>query len=254
MTDGLANFAAFAVHCQTLAVANGPIFLALFLAGLVGSASHCVGMCGPFVLAQTAERMSALRLGDGAIRHELRRLDAALATPYQLGRATTYVLLGALLATPFGLVAQSTGWPYLAPVLLAVAALLFAWQAMRGMEWGVAGAARLPDYRIAEVTRSLLRTPFGWRGYVLGLLLGFLPCGLLYGALAAAAATADPLAAAFGMFGFVLGTVPALLTVGYLGGVAATRWRPLARRAMPFVAGFNAVILLVMSVRALPPA
>lgn len=246
MSDGFDVLAAFAAHCQTVTVANGPIFLALFLAGLVGSASHCVGMCGPFVVAQTAGRMSALPLEGGPLRHEIRRLEASLALPYQLGRGTTYILTGAVLAAPFSAAGQISGWSYLAPSLLAFAAIVFAWQAWHG--FGL-HAPTLWSSRLSSLAGPLLKAPFGWRGYLLGLLLGFLPCGLLYGAFAAAAATADPVAAAIGMAGFVLGTVPALWVVGYLGGRAAERWRPLARRAMPYVAGFNALILFAMAVR-----
>lgn len=246
MPDGLNSLAAFAAHCQGLAIANGPILFGLFLAGLIGSASHCIGMCGPFVLAQTAGRMSRVPLSGGVLRHELRRLDAGLATPYQFGRATTYLAMGAILASPFDAIRHLTGWPYLATVLLVLAAFIFAWQAWRG--FGLHAPALWGD-RLTALVGPLLREPYGWRGYVLGVLLGFLPCGLLYGALAAAAATADPLSAAMGMLGFVLGTVPALWAVGYLGGRAAERWRPLARQIMPFVAGFNAVVLLGMALR-----
>lgn len=246
MADGIGVLAAFAAHCEALSVAHGPLFAALFLAGLVGSAGHCVGMCGPFVLAQTGSRMAQLPLTGHALRHEIRRLDAGLALPYQLGRATTYVVMGAVLAAPFSMVGSLTGSPYLVPSLLVFAASIFAWQAWRGFGLHVPG---LWSAVLASKAGPLLQAPFGWRGYVLGLVLGFLPCGLLYGALAAAAATADPLAAAIGMTGFVLGTIPALWTVGYLGGRAGARWQPLARRAMPFVAGFNACILLTMALR-----
>lgn len=245
--DGFETLAALAAHCQAVTVANGPAFLALFLAGLVGSASHCAGMCGPFVLAQTAGRMSTIPLV-GAPRYlELRRLGAGLSMPYQAGRATTYILGGAVLAAPFGVLDGLTDWPYLATVLLASAAAIFAWQAARGFGLQVPG---LVGDRLARRVQPLLRAPFGWRGYLLGILLGFLPCGLLYGALAAAAATADPLAAAIGMAGFVLGTIPALWAVGYLGARAGDVWRSLARRMMPYIAGFNAILLLGMAVRA----
>jgi len=246
MTDGISALAAFATHCQDVAVVNGPIFLGLFVAGLVGSASHCVGMCGPFVLAQTGERMAAVPVDGAPWQLEIRRLKAALALPYQAGRATTYVLMGAALAAPFRVLGTVADWPLLVPSLLAFAAVIFAGQAWRG--FGLP-APQLWSGGLSRFAAPLLRTPFGWRGFVLGILLGFLPCGLLYGALAAAAATADPLAAAIGMLGFVMGTLPALGAVGYLGGRAGLRWRFLAQRALPFVAGMNACILLAMAVR-----
>jgi sulfite exporter TauE/SafE len=79
--------------------------------------------------------------------------------------------------------------------------------------------------------------------------LGFLPCGLLYSALGAAAATADPIAAGAGMLGFVLGTMPMLVAIGLLGHGATTYWRDLAGKAMPVIAAVNAVVLLAMAWR-----
>ena len=53
--------------------------------------------------------------------------------------------------------------------------------------------------------------------YALGVVLGFLPCGLLYGALAAAGGTASGRDGALAMAAFALGTVPALMAVGWGG-------------------------------------
>ena len=58
---------------------NAPLVLALFMAGLVGSAGHCAGMCGPFVLAQVGART------------QLNRLAGSALLPYHLGRGTTYI-------------------------------------------------------------------------------------------------------------------------------------------------------------------
>jgi sulfite exporter TauE/SafE len=91
--------------------------------------------------------------------------------------------------------------------------------------------------------RPLFARPIGWRGYALGLALGFLPCGLLYGALAAAAAAGDALAGGFGMLAFAVGTVPALLAVGLAGHVAGDRFRGTAVRVMPVVMLLNAAAL-----------
>jgi sulfite exporter TauE/SafE len=74
-------------------------------------------------------------------------------------------------------------------------------------------------------------------------LLGFIPCGLLYGALAAAAATGDPLAGAMGMGAFTLGTIPALFGIGAAGQFAATRWRGIVDTVAPVLLIINAGIL-----------
>ena len=59
---------------------------------------------------------------------------------------------------------------------------------------------------------------------LLGLSLSALPCGLLYGALVAAASAGSALAGALAMAAFALGTVPALVGVGLLGRFFGRRW------------------------------
>lgn len=219
-------------HCQTAVQANAPLILALFMAGVVGSAGHCAGMCGPFVLAQVGARAGFSRLRGAAL------------LPYHFGRATTYIAIGVMLATPIGLVSRLEPLRWIPAAMLAAAAVLFLLQALRG--WNLLGA---PAPRFLGLARGLFARPFGVRGYALGVVLGFLPCGLLYSALGAAAATADPLAAGAGMLGFVLGTTPMLVAIGFLGHGAATHWRDLARKAMPVIAAVNAVVLLAMAWR-----
>jgi len=228
----LDSIAILAAHCQVALRENAPLILALFMAGLVGSAGHCAGMCGPFVLAQVGGRSG------------LGRLAGAALLPYHLGRGTTYIALGALLAAPFGLLSRLGDLHWIPAVMLAAAAALFLFQALRG--WNLFGAGLPPFLRHAG---GLFAKPVGWRGYALGVVLGFLPCGLLYAALGAAAATADPVAAAAGMLGFVLGTMPMLVAIGLLGHGAAAHWRDLARKAMPVIAAVNAVVLLAMAWR-----
>src|SRR4051812_22817985 len=202
-----------------------PIPILLFVTGLVGGLAHCGPMCGPFVLTQAAAVPVDLPV--------LRRLAGGLLLPYHCGRLVTYGVLGAV-AARLGAAIVAT-----APVRLALAALLliaaaaFAIQAAfrfgigfavpprPGGVGSIASAAIVRSWAggLARLSQSLLDNPSPARRFVLGTVLGLLPCGFLYGALAAAAAIRHPAGGALAMAAFGLGTVPSLFAVG-IGGAS----------------------------------
>lgn len=224
---------------------------ALLIAGLVGGLTHCVGMCGPFVLAQVGAGLEA----EGTARYgEWARLRGAALAPYHLGRATTYIALGALAGAIGSVLVQLTEFRWVLGVFLAMAASLFLVQTLPVLS---AWLPRLPGgggrigLALSRTTAGLFRNPRGFKGYVLGLALGFLPCGLLYGALAAAAGSGRPMLGAIAMACFVLGTVPSLVGVGYLGAYFGRRWQAQAQFIVVPLMLFNAFGLGVLAVRAL---
>ena len=227
--------------------------LSLFGAGLIGGFTHCTGMCGPFVLAQATARLD--RLGEAGLS-EWRRLTGAALLPYHLGRATTYVALGALAGGFAETVVTLTGFRWLLAAALLLAALWFLAPLASGLGrlWpgpGGGGALGRLGERLAHLAAPLSRDPRGFRGYGLGVALGFLPCGLLYGALAAAAGSGTALQGAAAMGGFVVGTIPGLLAVGYLGAVLGQRWQRQLRPAAAVLMAINAVILVTLAYRAI---
>jgi sulfite exporter TauE/SafE len=241
MADPLFELSLALAHCKSIAIGHGPLLLSMFLAGLVGSASHCAAMCGPFVLAQTGETMAGLKIGSG----ELRRLAGAALLPYHSGRALTYILLAVLLSLPLQLMAKLPQLQFIPAVALALGALLFLMLGFRGLRGSLEGSPLGDGWgsRLGRIAKPLFAKPWGWRGIGLGMVLGFLPCGLLYAAIGAAAATANPLAAAMSMAAFALGTFPMLWLVGYLGGWAQRRWNRWARPVLPAIALLNAIVL-----------
>lgn len=237
-------------HCATIAVGNAGLIAALFGAGLVGGLTHCVGMCGPFVLSQVAERQKAI---PASRMRDFHRLTGAALLPYHLGRATTYMGLGAAAALFAGSLIDVAGLRWLSAALLLAAALFFLsyglgrlglrlpWQAADGTGWW--------SRHVGALARPLFASPTGWRGYALGVLLGFIPCGLLYGAITVAAASGDPLAGAFAMAAFAGGTVPMLFVVGAFGSLAALRWRMATARLGPALMIANAGFLTLLAWR-----
>ena len=201
------------------------ILAALFALGLVGSVTHCIGMCGPFVLGQVANRL------DGAGEaSEFARLKAAALLPYHFGRLTTYAALGAVAGGLSQAVVSLTGFKEFLAAMLAIGALTMLGAALGHFSFGFGISA---PARLLGRLRPLFARPSGLRGYGLGLVLGLLPCGMVYGALTIAAAGGGPAEGALGMAAFAAGTMPALMAAGFAGALAARRWKTMLR----YVAG-----------------
>jgi sulfite exporter TauE/SafE len=215
--------------------------LALFLAGLGGSALHCVGMCGPFVLGQVMS--DAGRIAPGARYGEWRRLGGAALLPYHLGRMVTYSALGAVAGAATGLFAASAAFGWLSGSLLLLAAVFMLMQAL-----GLALGAAAPQASLVRRLAAPLTVSMHPTGrFALGLVLGFLPCGLIYGALGAAAGTGSVLQGAAAMAAFSLGTMPALIAVGWGGVLLRRRWQEPARWISAPLLFITALLLVVLA-------
>ena len=247
-----------------------PLATAMFTTGLLGGMSHCVGMCGPFVLAQVGARGArapdalpnggALAMGGPPLM--MMRLRGAMLLPYHLGRITTYAFLGGMAAATGGTAVRATGFQWLLVLALGLATLLFLRQGLMGLgEWwpplrrltGGGGEGRTGGLgaklgaALASPLRPLFAQPTGINGLALGMALGFLPCGLLYAALASAMGIGDPVAGIAMMAGFGAGTLPALWLVGIIGQTASQQWRRVARLLMPPLMFLNAFLVARMA-------
>jgi sulfite exporter TauE/SafE len=212
----------FAECAHNFAAQYGLVF-SLFVGGLVGSVTHCAGMCGPFVLAQTARESSFSRMAGAAL------------LPYHLGRMTTYVGLGVVLNSLINVsFLYSDLKPVLTAPLLVTAALLFLISAFPRLAMAFPWLANIrlaaPYGLIQEPARKLsVRSDILGR-YGLGLLLGFMPCGLVLAALMAASTASSVLQAALAMAAFAAGTTPALVAVGFLGKGLAHKYPNTTKR------------------------
>ena len=232
--------------CTSEPVLRGGLLLGLFLAGMAGSVVHCAPMCGAFVLGQVSERMA--RLPEARLC-EWQRIENGMLLPYHVGRIATYSVLGMVAAGSAGLVGRSPWFGRLSGALLAVAALLFLALAARRIipfslwfDRAPRGWGRL----LARYTRSIPRGTAGGE-LLLGIALGFLPCGFLSAALAAAAATGSPVMGAAAMAAFGLGTVPSLVVVGIAGHAAGRTWHRGVAVAGPVLMALNAMLLLAVA-------
>lgn len=184
-------------------------FIAALLVGLMGS-SHCLGMCGGIV--------NALNMGSnvnpGAGRQTLFRHQLG----YNAGRIFSYVLVG-LLAGSVGAGISQTGvnpgiGKFIAALFMIALGLYLAnwWRGLVVLE---RAGARLWRY-IEPIGRRLYPIRNSGQAFLLGMVWGWLPCGLVYAVVAWSLATTDALQGALLMLGFGLGTLPAMLLAGSL--------------------------------------
>jgi hypothetical protein len=232
--------------CSSDAALRGGLVFGLFVAGAAGSVVHCAPMCGAFVLGQVSERMARL---PQARLCERQRIGNGMLLPYHLGRLCTYGALGAVAAGSAGVLGQAAWFGWFSAALLVLAAALFLVMALRRVLPGLTSFERAPRFwgvLLGRLARSIPRGSAGGE-FLLGIALGFLPCGFLYGALAAAAASGRMATGAAAMVGFGLGTVPGLMVVGIAGHAAGRRWSRGVALAAPVLMAVNAMLLLALA-------
>ena len=197
----------------------------------LASSIHCIGMCGGIVGALSMQSTQPVR-GPGDKRAQ-RQWPIQLV--FNLGRITTYVIFGAL----FGAVTQflygdlrnevtavQIGFYVFANLMLVALGLYLA-----GVGRFLAPFERAGQKlwrRLQPMMKALMAVRSAWKAFPLGLLWGFLPCGLVYSQLSIALVTGSAWRGAGVMLAFGLGTLPGLfiagLAVGRFGNFIRSIW------------------------------
>ncbi|MBT5228787.1 MAG: sulfite exporter TauE/SafE family protein [Methylococcales bacterium] len=207
--------------------------LSAFLVGLVGS-THCIGMCGGIV---------------GILGTQTATKPIWSNLLYNLGRMSSYMIAGAI-AGSIGYFALN----FVAPEHINRVGQILSGTFMVLLGLYIAGlsAVLLPVEKAGSHLWKWLE-PFGRRflpvkslfhAYMVGLVWGWLPCGMVYSILSWALVSANPVNGAGLMMAFALGTLPTLVVMGvFAHKLNAWAKQPVVR----FVAGGLIVALgLVM--------
>ena len=205
---------------------NGDItLLTLFLLGFFGG-GHCVGMCGGLSSA------FALQLPPGLNR-------AGLIVLLNLGRVSSYVLIGLLAGVvgQIGISLDQTRWLQNGLYLFANLLLLFLGLYLAGISSFAAkieSVGRPVWKRLNPFLNRLLPIQSVPACFGVGMLWGWLPCGLVYSASLYALGSGNALTGGLYMLAFALGTLPNLLAMGWF---AAQLKNFLQRRGVRLAAG-----------------
>ena len=162
--------------------------------GFLGS-FHCIGMCGPIVLALPGK-------------------SVAYKVLYNLGRTITYTLMGIVV----GMVGQGfsmVGWQqWLSIGVGALMLIIILFTKYKHFDLPMSGAINALYQKVKSALGPLLRSESSLAPLLIGILNGLLPCGLVYAALFAALSMGGVSASAYYMALFGLGTIPIMLGLG----------------------------------------
>ncbi len=205
-----------------------------FVTGLIFGAGHCVGMCGGFVTGYTLGRPG---------------LPAAGHLAYNAGRILTYSVLGGFMGFLGSVVdgaGRLTGIQGIATALAGLFMIAWGvarWRGTSFLDSGLPSPFRFGWFKAAYRRISQSAGPGG--PLLLGLLLGFLPCGLVTTMEIQAAGAGSVAGGSLVMLSFGLGTAPALMAFGGAAGWIGRRCRDrLDRAAAAAVAGAALLSLL----------
>lgn len=174
----------------------------------LGSVGHCIGMCGGIVVAYTSSKID---------QKSSYAYQTAAHLAYNFGRVATYALVGALFGSVgkvLALTPTSKGVLFLMTGLLMILAglsLLGNFKFLNSAEWSVSKYAWFQN-----TFRKLISSQSYTSFFLLGMLNGMIPCGLVYSFAIFAASTANPLGGALVMATFGLATIPALFFLGFI--------------------------------------
>lgn len=190
-------------------------YLVAFAMGLFSS-MHCIGMCGSIIGTLTLSLSPDIRNN--------KTLLLPFVLNYNLGRITSYTIAGALAGIVGALMVMPFGGVHGHRILQLLSALVM-------MSAGLYIAGWFPRFayiekigtrfwkKIEPFGRKLIPVKNHTHAYLFGMVWGWLPCGLVYSALALASTAGDISKSALLMLAFGVGTLPAVMGVGIMTNI-----------------------------------
>lgn len=201
------------------------------LFGLISS-FHCIGMCGPIALMLPVDRNNPVK-------------KVTQIMSYHLGRISAYATIGFI----FGLLGKGF---FIAGIqqkmsifigILMITAIVIPEKVFARYNFSK------PLFRLISKMKQLLGSQFKKKSYqslfTIGLLNGFLPCGMVYVALFGAIAMQSSSLGVLYMVLFGLGTIPLMSTVLYMDSFLSVAVRNKIQKAIPVVVALIGVLFIL---------
>jgi len=216
-------------------------FIAVFLIGLLGGFSHCIGMCGGFVFTYSVK----INEKESGLQPKFwRKLLPHIM--YNSGRLLTYTFLGEIfgfLGGTIGFIMSVRNFQGGLQILTGV------FMVVLGLELGGFLPVKSREYfpglnTFKSVVGNLFNRVNRRNVFGLGLVLGLVPCGLVYAVGAMAAATESILGGMLTMLVFGLGTFPAMVITGITSGWLSAKLKSRLYR----IASILIIIMAILSI------
>ena len=202
-----------------------------FIFGLISS-FHCIGMCGPIAMMLPVDRSN-----------EVKKITQIIT--YHIGKLTAYGILGLV----FGFLGRSFYLAGMQQQLSIIVGILMIMVAVIPEKVFAKYNFSKPVYRVITKVKSSLGQQFKNKSYkslfTIGLLNGFLPCGMVYVALFGAIAMQNVTLGIGYMVLFGIGTIPMMVAVVYASGLISFSFRGTIQKAIPLVAVIIGMLFII---------
>jgi uncharacterized protein len=223
------------------------LLLSVFLTGLAASFTHCMAMCGPLAMMQANIRLMNIPYSQTT---QFAKIKAALTLPYYFGKAVSYSVIFVVmlaLATHFR---SFTFCNNSLAILMMLTGSAFIYM---GITKNFSVNLPIPfiqtfSKKISKLSNFLKLQPYGFKGFALGIILGFIPCALVIAIIMTIlAATQNLLIGLAAILLFALSTVPGLFLASYLGNMTLSSFKNYSSILFRLLSFFNAYLLFSYS-------
>jgi uncharacterized protein len=201
-----------------------------FVMGLAGSL-HCIGMCGPLALSLPVSHANNLSRVTGG-------------TIYNLGRVTSYAVLGLIFGT-VGKFLIASHWQSRLSLALGIIILLYLFIPKKYLHFSKQTVFSKPFLLLRSQLGKLFQSKKTSSLLFIGILNGLLPCGLVYLALTSSVITGSSLNGGLFMMFFGLGTFPVMLATIIMGNYLNQQVRLKISRALPVLLFIMGALLVL---------